>query len=562
MDPVARMSGPRWRIENRQLLFDGQPVLLLGGQLHNSTASSSPAAERAFAHAAALGANTVIAPVTWDLFEPEEGSFDFSVADALLSHAHTADLHLVVLWFGAFKNAASTYAPRWVRADAERFPRAEVGAHDRPPFTYEGATPKPVLSVFSPALRDADGAAFEQFVRFLAEHPFRDRVALLQVENEVGLLADSRDRSAIAEAAWGSPVPDDFLAFLRGSAPGSIARSLWEARGGAASGTWSEVLGEGWEADEVFMAWGFSTYVESLARRAAGIWPIPLYANAWLGPQPGQDRAGQYPSGGPGSRVLDVWRAGAPSLSMLCPDIYVEEAGPVVRTYASADRALFVPECRVRVADIAMSLAQGAVGWSAFGLEDVRVGSQVSQLLGQLTQIEPVLAAAQREGRVTAIVLGSGSEERVVVGDVELVARGTRALFERMLLDAGVGHPVAAPPPPEETQPGAAVASPHDTRPFGLIVDEGDDTFLVFGQGLTLDFFPAGSGGAAGSAGSAGVPAGPVIEYDSVVEGRFVDGAWAPGRSLNGDERLRILPLDEIGAVRIRLVRVSGGMTP
>lgn len=542
MDPVARMTGPRWRIEDRRLLFDDEAVLLLGGQLHNSTASSPDATARAFAHARALGANAVIAPVSWDLCEPEEGHFDFSAADAVLREADDAGLRLIVLWFGAFKNAASTYAPRWVRMDADRFPRAQVGAHDRPAFTYEGATHKPVLSVFSADLRDADAAAFERFVRFLADHPLRDRVALLQVENEVGLLADSRDRSAIAEAAWNSPAPDRFLGFLRATTPGSVARRLWEASGSPSSGTWPELLGDGWEADEVFMAWAFSTYTEELAGRAARIWPLPLYANAWLGPQPGQERAGQYPSGGPGSRVLDVWREGAPTLEMLCPDIYVEAAEPVVRTYASEDRALFVPECRVRVGDIATALAHGAVGWSAFGVEDIRVGSQVSQLLGQLTQFESGLVAAQRAGRVTAVVLTPGKEvEEVSVGDLQVVARGTRALFERMLLDAGVGHPVTPPTPPAETVPRAAVASPHDTRPFGLIMDEGDDTFLVLGQGLTLDFFHEDT----------------LIEYDSVVEGRFVDGSWVPGRSLNGDERLRILPLDEVGAVRIRLVRVS-----
>ena len=89
------------------------------------------------------------------------------------------------------------------------------------------------------------------------------------------------------------------------------------------------------------------------------------------------------------------------------------------------------------------------------------------------------------------------------------------------------------------------MASPHDTRPFGLIVDEGDDTFLIIGQGLTLDFFHESS----------------VIEIDSVVEGGFVDGSWVAGRSLNGDERLRILPLDAVGTVRVRLVRVSSGGT-
>jgi hypothetical protein len=306
------------------------------------------------------------------------------------------------------------------------------------------------------------------------------------------------------------------------------------------------VLGDDWQADEVFMAWAFADYVESLASRAAGIWPIPLFANAWLGPQPGQDRAGQYPSGGPGERVLDVWRSAAPSLAMLGPDIYVDEALPVVQAYESADRALFVPECRVRVGDIATSLAHGAVGWSAFGLEDVRVGSQVSQLLGQLTQIESSILAAQHEGRLTAVVLAAGAEsERVVLGDLEAIARGTRALFDRMLLDAGVGHPIAPPTPPDETEQDAAVASPHDTRPFGLIVDEGDDTFLIIGQGLTLDFFHESS----------------VIEIDSVVEGGFVDGSWVAGRSLNGDERLLILPLDAVGTVRVRLVRVSSGGT-
>ncbi|WP_243075305.1 DUF5597 domain-containing protein [Microbacterium sp. SS28] len=537
------MSAPRWRLDAGRLLFDDEPALLLGGQVHNSTSSSPASITSSFGRTRDLGANTVIAPVCWDLSEPEEGVFDFALVDTLLTEADHAGLRLVLLWFGAFKNAASTYAPRWVRADAARFPRAVVGAHDRAPFTYEGATHKPVLSVFSPSLREADGRAFERFVQFVAEHPLRDRVALIQVENEVGLLADSRDRSAIAEAAWAGSVPAELVAFVERTAADSIAKRLWEAQGAPRAGTWRELFGDDWQADEVFMAWAFSTYVESLAARAARIWPVPLFANAWLGPQPGQDRAGQYPSGGPAARVLDVWRAGAPSLDMLSPDIYVDEAAPVVDAYSASGATLFVPECRVRVADIATSLAAGAVGWSAFGVEDIRVGSQVSQLLGQLVQLESSLPQAQRDGRLEAIVLGEGVESaRVVIGDLEVVARGTRALFTRMLLDAGVGHPVTPPPPPAETDADAAVASPHDTRPFGLIVDEGDDTFLVFGQGLTLDFFRDGT----------------VVEYDSVGEGRFVDGTWVAGRSLNGDERLRVLPLDEVGAVRIRLVTVSG----
>jgi hypothetical protein len=537
------VSGPRWRLDDGRLLFDDEPALLLGGQVHNSSSSSAASIVRSFQRTRDLGANTVIAPVCWDLTEAEEGEFDFALVDAILAEADRNDLRVVLLWFGAFKNAASTYAPRWVRADAARFPRAEVGAHDRAPFTYEGATHKPVLSVFSPALRESDGRAFERFVRFVADHPLRDRVALIQVENEVGLLADSRDRSAPAEDAWSAPVPAEMISFMDGSADDSITRRLWEAQGSPSQGTWREMLGDDWQADEVFMAWAFSTYVESLAARAVPIWGVPLFVNAWLGPQPGQDRAGTYPSGGPGVRVLDVWRAGAPSIAMLSPDIYVDEAAPVVEAYSASGATLFVPECRPRVADIATSLAAGAVGWSAFGVEDLRVGSQVSQLLGQLTQLEPALTRAQREGALAAIVLADGVEsERLLLGDVEVVARGTRALFSRMLLDAGVAHPAAAPALPAETDQDAAVASPHDTRPFGLIVAEGEDSFLVIGQGLTLDFFREGR----------------VVELDSIVEGRFVGGAWVAGRSLNGDERLQVLPLDEVGAVRIRLVTVEG----
>ena len=543
MDRCGTVSGPRWRIADRRLLFDDDAVLLLGGQLHNSSASSTASIVRGFERASGLGANAVIAPVYWDLFEPDEGSFDPSLVDRLLTEADRADLRLVLLWFGAFKNAASTYAPRWVRADPKRFPRAQVSGEIRPAFTYGGATHKPVLSVFSDSLRHADGAAFARFMQFLADHALRDRVAMVQIENEVGLLADSRDRSDVAAAAWSSPVPKEFSRFLSGAASDSSAKRLWQAAGERSSGTWQEVLGEGWEADEVFMAWGFATYVESLAARGAAIWPVPFYANAWLGPQPGQDRAGQYPSGGPGARVLDVWRAGAPSLAMLSPDIYVDDAAPVVEAYAAGKSTLFVPECRVRAGDIATALAAGAIGWSAFGVEDIRLGSQVSQLLSHLTQIESSLTRAQREGRVAAVVLGPTVETaRFTLGGYEVDARGTRALFERMLLDAGVGHPTMEPAPPDETDPDAAMRSPHDTRPFGLIIDEGEDNFLVFGQALTLDFFHPDA----------------TVEYDAVVEGRFVEGEWVAGRALNGDERLRVLPLDGVGAVRIRLVRVAG----
>ena len=55
--------------------------------------------------------------------------------------------------------------------------------------------PKPVLTVFSPDLLDADRRAFVRFIEHLAEADPDHTVVMVQVENEVGLLRDSRDRS-------------------------------------------------------------------------------------------------------------------------------------------------------------------------------------------------------------------------------------------------------------------------------------------------------------------------------------------------------------------------------
>ena len=101
---------------HRHVLVGGRPRLLLGGQLHNSTSSDLDRARAAFDRVVAMGGNAVTATVSWHLVEPVEGSYDFSGVDPLVDMARERGLALTLLWFGAFKNAASTYAPRWVRA--------------------------------------------------------------------------------------------------------------------------------------------------------------------------------------------------------------------------------------------------------------------------------------------------------------------------------------------------------------------------------------------------------------------------------------------------------------
>ncbi len=289
------------------------------------------------------------------------------------------------------------------------------------------------------------------------------------------------------------------------------------------------------------MAWAFASYVESLAAAGKAVKALPMYVNAWLGPQPGQPKAGDYPSGGPGERVLDVWKAAAPSVDLLAPDIYVPDVQSAMAPYDRPDNPLFVPECQFRTGSLFWALGHHrAIGFSVFGIEDGHAGSQLVAAYAQLGPMQHVITAAQAEGRIAGILLDEeGAEASFSVGELQVVARGTRHLLSRMLLDAGVEPPPPAMPS-SETE-GGAWPAPADSRPFAILIAETDEGFLLAGQGVTVDFSHDTD----------------IIEIDHAEEGRFSDGRWIPGRLLNGDERLLMLPADGVGAVRIRLLRIA-----
>ena len=95
-----------------QLIVDGKPLLMLAGELHNSSASSLQYMKPIWPRLAAMHLNTVLATVSWELIEPEEGRFDFTLVDGLIQDARSHNLHLVFLWFGSWKNGMSSYIPR------------------------------------------------------------------------------------------------------------------------------------------------------------------------------------------------------------------------------------------------------------------------------------------------------------------------------------------------------------------------------------------------------------------------------------------------------------------
>ena len=301
---------------------------ILGGELSNSAATSVSDIEKVLPRMKTLGLNTVLVPVYWEFLEPVEGQMDFTLVDRTIDVARQQGLKIVPLWFGAWKNSMSCYAPAWFKLDVKRFPRA---------VTAEGK-PLEIASCFSDHVLQADLKAFSALMQHIAEKdPRRDVVIMIQIENEIGMLESARDHSPLAEKAYKQPVPQALLKAL------SIKRQ----------GTWAEVFGTDNYADEKFMAWHYACYVEHLAQAARRIHDMPLYVNAAMNSR--GRKPGEYPSAGPLAHLADIWKAGAPDIDILAPDIYDTGFKSWASQYAMPSRPqdggkvknrLFIPESR------------------------------------------------------------------------------------------------------------------------------------------------------------------------------------------------------------------------
>ncbi|WP_197029014.1 DUF5597 domain-containing protein [Blastococcus sp. URHD0036] len=513
--PRLVRAGQTWH-----LLVDGAPYLSVGGELHNSSPSSPAYMAPIWDRLERNGVPSVIGAASWQLVEPEEGTFDFTAVDDQVEQARSRGMRLVLIWFGSYKNADSAYAPTWVRRDEERFPRAE-----RDPerlltgrFTIDG----PALSVFAEELLEADARAFAALLRHLREIDPGHTVIAVQVQNEVGLLGDSRDRSPLAEAAWAAPVPVELLSGLAARA-GHLhpwVADLWARHGSRTQGTWAEVFGEGRDAEEVFMSWAFSRFVGRVAEAGMAEHPLPMYTNAWLGPQPNAPEPGQYPSGGPVSRMIDVWQIGAPRLAFLSPDIYVDDFAGAASGYAVAGNAVFVPEARPEAGLLFLTLGRfRGIGFHPFGVEDLPDGHELFDAYAAIRGMHGIIAQAQESGAIHGFSVESGQEERVSFGGYDLTISGpldTRGMF-------GEGTGSAAEP----------------LTGYGLLIHTAPDEFLVVARGAWVRFSRPDA----------------VVELDRLTEGTYRDGEWTPGRVLNGDERYFMFPRDGIRTVRIELLR-------
>jgi len=330
---------------------------------------------------------------------------------------------------------------------------------------------------------------------------------MIQVQNEAGILGSPRDHNDLADAVFNAPVPQELMDYIVKNRETLLPELLdvWSATGFNSTGSWEEVFGKGPKTDEFFMAWNYARYLNECARAAKKEYQIPMFVNAWI-VQP-QDRGpGDYPSGGPQAHVLDFWRAGAPDIDLLCPDIYLPDFAEICAMYTRNNNTLFIPESRAGEQGAGqLFYATGkhnAIGYSPFAIENIFAGNEnepVSEAYKILKWLAPVILEAQRNGTITAVLLkqNQNPSEEVILGDYKILFELSRSW--------------------------RASSAPGTGDGYGIIINSGTDEYIIYGSNIQVSFSP-------------NTPGPAIAAIAKLDEGKFENGSWIQGRRLNGDD--------------------------
>jgi len=474
------------------LMAGGAPFLILGAQANNS--SDWPAIlPKVWPAIEYLHANTLEIPIYWEQFEPQPGQFDYSAMDTILDQARAHHVHLVLLWFGTWKNGSQHYMPEWMKLEPQRYFHV----------TGKGGEPVDSPSPFAQASLDRDIHAFSAFMRHLKTADPNRTVLMVQVENETGTWGALRDYSPAAEQLFQAPVPADVLQAMH-PVPG------------APHANWQEVFGP--EAEVCFHAWAVARYVQQVAAAGKAEYPLPLYTNAALRDPLKPGAPGSYESGGPTDNVIPIWKAEAPAIDILAPDIYMSESADylkVLSLYHRPDNALFIPET-IGSAGVSRfffsALGMQAIGFSPFGLDYTRVHAAPS---GESASADSFLEPTAQNYRLIGPMMRDVARLNFE-GRLQAVAEEGGASTQTLHFgawDAVVSYGAL--------RNGPAKGNP---EPIGraLIAQLGDNQFLVTGLFCRVDFRPS--------------EAKKYRQFLRVEEGTYENGVFKFLRILNGDQ--------------------------
>lgn len=505
------------RIERYQgvdtLIVNEEPFIILGGEIHNSSASNLDFMEaEVWPYLKGMNLNTLIVPVYWECIEPQEGDFDFSLVRGIVERARQEGIKIVFLWFGLWKNAESMYVPQWMKTDQEKY---------FPVCTYYG---KPINTI-SPLCQEAvmkDARAFQELMKYIKKIDDREHtVIMVQIENEIGLLGTERDYGFEANKSFNQAVP-------------SVISEHFHVEG-----TWKEAFGE--NAEEYFSAYYFAKAIEYIAQAGKKIYELPFYVNAWLEQFPW--RPGTYPSGGPVMKMKEIWKLITPSIAFMAPDIYVSYAPKVMDEYTHLDNPLFIPEIRkdAVVATYALYAVGGchAIGIAPFGIEELKMPPEKIDKIPShvLEALNIDITAFDVEG--SDKYLSKSYEIINQIRPIYYQKRGTQnlqAFIRKNSEDLGVVLSFDK----YDMQINYKRKERYQPESGGMVIQIGEDEFYIIGTSFNFQFLPK-------------VGSYNTVNYVSVEEGQIKDGIWMSSRILNGDERMHLKLKDMPGILRVKL---------
>jgi Domain of unknown function (DUF5597)/Beta-galactosidase len=501
-----------------QLIVHGKPFLLLAGETGNSSASSVKYMDWIWPKVVKMHLNALVVPVYWELIEPQEGKFDFTLVDSIIYSARRYNMKLVFLWFGTWKNSMSCYVPMWVKTDEQRFPRARE----------KDGRAEEILTAFNETNRNTDANAFAELMKHIRLIDQKEQtVVMVQVENEIGMIPDARDYCGAANKSFDSPVPEEFINYLKKNKNNLTPKlyELWGKNGFKTSGSWETIFGKSLQTDEIFMAWNFAKYTNYVAAAGKKEYPLPMYVNAAL-IRPGY-KPGQYPSGGPLPHLMNIWKEAAPDIDFLAPDIYFLNFDEWLGKFDNYGNPIFIPEAQnsQSIVNAFFAIAQhNVMGYSPFSIESLEdpSGNQVSNGYEVLKELTPLILDNQGKGTMAGVSLDSASQTtQIKLGDYIFYIHH---LYSWKY---------------------AAHTEGEHPRFGGMIIMVSPNEFYVAGKGLIV-FFGTGEKNT-------------IAGIGSIEEGNFDNGKWVPGRILNGDQsnqgRQVILPGDIFSIQKVKLYK-------